>query len=547
MSNCIEKIGCPKCNSDNSLQVFQADDGTYNGYCFSKCGYVDDPYKDKPVGYKPVSLSKSPEQIAEELEEIAECKPMANQERKLGQAVMKHFGVVTSVSQKDGVTPDVTYFPYTSKGEVVKYKCKLRAHKKQWSIGESKGVDLFGWEQAVKAGVRKLYITEGEEDCLALTLILKKFQKAEYVDHTPVVCSLPNGAGNAKRDLSKLLSKINSAFQDVVLVFDQDEAGEKAVADVLSIAPKWLSVNLPCGDANECIMTGHAKAAFNAITFRADKPKNSRIVRGSELIEAGRVEAQWGVSYPWDGLTDITRGIRKGETIYFGAGVKMGKSEVVNALADHLIRAHNWRVFLAKPEEANAKTFKLLVGKSAGCIFHDPTIPFDYEAYDKHAPAIADKVFMVNLYQHLGWETLKGDIISAVSDGCEAVIIDPITSLMPDNAAEANEKLQEIAKELSAMAMDLDIVIFIFCHLKAPTSGDPHERGGKVLSNQFAGSRAMMRSCNYMIGMEGNKDPELTPEQRNFRDIIVLEDREFGNTGKVGLFWDKNTGLFNEV
>jgi twinkle protein len=226
----------------------------------------------------------------------------------------------------------------------------------------------------------------------------------------------------------------------------------------------------------------------------------------------------------------------------------MGKSEVVNALAEHLIVEHDWKVFMAKPEEANRKTYQMLVGKAAGRIFHDPNIPFDFEAYDKYEPLIGDKAIMVNLYQHLGWETLKGDIYEAAAEGCKAIIIDPITNLTVGmSSAEANEKLVSIAAELSAMAMDLNLVIFIFCHLKAPEGGAPHERGGKVYSNQFAGSRAMMRSCNYMLSIEGNKDPDLPKEERNIRTINILEDREFGASAKVPLYWDDKTGLFNEM
>ena len=545
MGNCVEKLP-HSCGSQDGLQVFEGEDG-YNGYCYACNTFVPDPYKNKPRGYKPTVIRKSDEQIAQELADINECVSIGLPERKLHVKALEHFGIKVGVSEKDGKTPTVTYFPYTRDSKVVKYKCVLIANKKMWSVGDSADIDLFGWEQAIKTGERRLYITEGEYDAAALFTIIKKHNTGDFKDMTPAVCSLPNGAGQAKAVISKLLPKIKRHFQEVVLVFDTDQAGRKAVDDVMAIAPKWLDAVLPCKDANSCLMEGHSKAAFGAVRFRAAKPKNSRVVSGKSLIEAGRKESQYGVSYPWEGLTNLTRGIRKGETIYIGSGVKMGKSEVVNALADHLIRAHQWKVFLAKPEEANAKTFKLLVGKAAGKIFHDPTVPFDYDAYDKWAPKIADSVYMVNLYQHLGWETLKGDIIQAVGDGCQAVIIDPITSLMPDNAAEANEKLQEIAKELAAMAMDLDIVIFIFCHLKAPTNGEPHERGGKVLSNQFAGSRAMMRSCNYMIGMEGNKDPELPVEEKNLRDLVVLEDREFGNTGKVELYWDRHTGLFNEV
>jgi len=57
----------------------------------------------------------------------------------------------------------------------------------------------------------------------------------------------------------------------------------------------------------------------------------------------------------------------------------------------------------------------------------------------------------------------------------------------------------------------------------------------------------MMRSCNYMIGMHGNKDPELSKEQRNIRTLEILEDREFGAADSIPLYWDDRTGLFNEI
>ena len=97
------------------------------------------------------------------------------------------------------------------------------------------------------------------------------------------------------------------------------------------------------------------------------------------------------------------------------------------------------------------------------------------------------------------------------------------------------------------MTKDHGFTAYIFCHLKAPNNGEPHERGGKVMSHQFAGSRAMMRSANYMIGLEGNKDPELDMLERNQRRLVILEDREFGNSDIINLYWDYQTGQFNEM
>lgn len=194
--------------------------------------------------------------------------------------------------------------------------------------------------------------------------------------------------------------------------------------------------------------------------------------------------------------------------------LNISKSELLNDIAAHFVKEHGIKVFMAKPEEANKKTYKLMCNKIAGSVFHDPDVPFDYEAYDKAGETLRGNLVMVNLYQEMSWDHLKMDIVNAAAMGCKAVFIDPITNLTNGmNSADANTKLQEIAQSLSAMAVDLDIVVFIFCHLKSPegsiskesrdkkyAKGDflnlgncPHEFGGTIQSAQFSGSRSMMR------------------------------------------------------
>lgn len=50
-----------------------------------------------------------------------------------------------------------------------------------------------------------------------------------------------------------------------------------------------------------------------------------------------------------------------------------------------------------------------------------------------------------------------------------------------------------------------------------------------------------------MIGLEGNKDPELPPEVRNIRNLRILEDREFGVSDRFQIYWNDKTGLFEEM
>ncbi len=540
-SRCVEKIG--------SIQIFQKEDGTYDGYDFATGKFIPNPYHDKPVGYAPVRLIKSPEQIAQEIQEITEYATVDLPDRKLRRESLEYFGVKIGVSEEDGITPHTHYYPYTKDGEIVGYKVRLIEDKRMWSVGNQKDVELFGWEKAVQAGGKKLFITEGECDAVALFQIFKDHNKGTpYADLCPAIVSLAHGSGGAAKELGKAIGEIRKVFKEIILVFDTDAPGKKAAEEVLRIIPDAMVATLPAKDANECLVQGRSKACYNACQFNAQKPKNTRLINGRDLHEEAKEPPKYGVSWPWKHITEATRGIRLGETIYIGAGQKQGKSEVVNTIAAHCIKEHGWKVLLCKPEEANKKSYKLVLGKLAGKFFHDPTKPFDMAAYDKAGEVVGDNLLLLNLYQHVGWDTLKGDIRQAALEGCKAIIIDPITNLTNGmDAANANTKLQEIAQELAAMALDLNVVIFIFCHLRNPEAGPPHERGGEVLSSQFAGSRAMARSCNLMLGLQGNRDPALKPEERNMRTLILLEDREFGETGRYGLYWDAATSLFNEI
>lgn len=154
---------------------------------------------------------------------------------------------------------------------------------------------------------------------------------------------------------------------------------------------------------------------------------------------------------------------------------------------------------------------------------------------------------MYGEYSKVEWSQLKKEIRYVVTaEGIRDIIIDPITCLTVGmGSGEANERLVEIAADLAAMAKELQFTYYVFCHLNAPQSGPPHERGGHVLSTQFAGSRAMMRACYYMIGLEGNKDPE-QPNLKNVRHLVLLEDRNFGETGRIPLIYNGNTGRLLE-
>jgi twinkle protein len=567
---CIDKLP-HSCGTKKGLQVFaDTETGKVNGFCFSCKTFVANPYgEEKTIENVTLPKAKTEKEIQAEIAEVSGFPVLDASSRKLRAKHLDLFGIKISVSEEDGSTPQAMYFPMHKNGKLTGYYVKtLSSPKYTWAIGDVKGVEPFGWQRARKSGAYKLIITEGLEDAVAVEAVFDRHGKEEY---HPAVISLPNGVNSVRNSLTQIADEAGRIFKEIVLCFDNDKAGQEAVEEAMLIFPNALSVTLPEKDANDCILKGATNAAFKALSFHAAKPKNTRIIIADESFhELAREPTPFGeLTWPYPTMNKLLRNIRFGETVYIGAGVKMGKSELLNDIAGHFIKAHNIPVLLAKPEESNKKSYKLMCNKMVGKVFHDPEVEFDYEAFDKAGKMLQGKLLMIDLYQHLGWDTLKKDItIAARAFGVKAVFIDPITNLTNGmNAADANTKLQEIAQELSAMALDLNIVIFIFVHLKAPEGNItkearikkynenqyiklgncPHEYGGDVLSAQFAGSRAMMRSCNLMIGLEGNKDPELPDNIRNMRWLTILEDREFGNNATVPLYWNRNTTLFTEV
>jgi twinkle protein len=554
------------CGTKKGLKVFSNDDDTITGYCFSCGTFVKHPYGEDVKLDIPKRKEKTSEDIQAEIAEVQTYPVTDVPERKLRADVLDSFGAKTSMSETDGVTPTAIYWPVTKDGTLTGYHVKsLNKQFAPFSVGDTRGADLLNWVQAKGSGAYRLIITEGPEDMASVRRVYQLYGKEEY---QPAVVSLPHGAGSAKGVLQKHSEEINKFFKEVILCFDNDKAGQTAVENAMSIIPKALSVTLPSKDANECLVNGQGKALFNAF-FSASKPKNTSLVFGSTLHYEARAPAKFGeLSWPFPAMNDATRGIRLGETYYLGSGVKMGKTTLRNQIATHIIEQNRSKIFMASPEESNSKTYKLLAGQVVEKIFHDPKIEFDEKAYDRAGEVLKDNLALVNLYQHIGWESLKKDIVEAANWGAKAVFIDPITNLTNGiDAASTNTMLQEISQDLSRMALDHNLAVFIFCHLKAPEgniSADqrlnkykqgkfhrlgncPHEMGGDVLSNQFAGSRSMMRSCNMMLGLEGNKDTELEKEVRNMRWLTILEDREFGLSESFPIFYNDKTGKYYEA
>lgn len=533
------------CGTRRGLQVFLEEDGRYTGYCFRCHTHIKDPYADKEEGYTPPApVVKTQEEIQKELNFVKSLPTEALPDLKLSKSTLEYFGIKLGFDRETASKVQTHFYPYEREGEIVAYQARVVEQKKFFFIGNTHKIEPFGWRQALRAGGTKLFITEGQKDACALFQTLKSRAKDKTRD--PAVISLPNGTKSV-HSLQPFMDKF-SKWKEVILCFDNDDPGQKAVDEFLKMYPEAKVATLPLKDAHDMLMEDRGDELFRACVFDAKHKLSDKLVRSSSLWDLASERPQEGFSWPWPSLTNLTRGIRRGEGYYFGAGVKMGKSCVVNEIGTHLIVEHDLPVFFCKPEEENKITAQKLAGTAVGKVFHDPKVEFDTEAFERGKNLIRDKAIMYGEYGKVEWDPLKREIrYLCTAEGVRDVIIDPITTLTVGmSAGEVNERLIEIASDLASLSKELQFTYYVFCHLNSPQSGPPHERGGKVQSVQFAGSRGMMRSCYYMIGLEGNKDPEL-PKLKNIRQFSMLEDRNFGETGLVNLSYNPNTGRLLEV
>lgn len=527
----------------------------------------------------------------ETVEEVLTLPCLAIEERGINKKTAEHFGVRTALSTTDGVTPVAHYFPYTLEGKVVGFKKRdLTIPKQQKNHFTTVGYqgakcDLFGTDCCNKTGGKKAFVTEGELDAMISWQVLKE----EFSRVNPTVLSISSGTANAVQNIGqKQNMKLLSKFQEVVTVFDNDRAtlaekekgvkkGNEATADVYGLIPNILVAPLP-DDKDPCdvYLDGNPKELYwmlvKPIAYTPEGFVKYEEVR-AKAIELPILGKDW----PWKTMTRKTLGRRTGEGLYFGAGVKMGKSVLVDTVVEHIIKndvnslGEPQKAALFKFEEQPDETIKKVAGKFYrkdysnpekiifidkegqevdvwGEKIFDKTNYFSPEELERAVDSVGHSIVLYNNYGRCNWDELKGAIRHAVLvEHIEDIFIDPITRLTAGmTASEANTELERFADEISKMSQDLGFRYYCFCHLKAPVQGQPHEFGGKVMSSQFRGSRAMMQACHYMIGLEGNKDPDEPEKVQNTRYLVILDDRKYGRTARIPLFYDVDTGILAE-
>ncbi len=540
---CVEKVKhqVDHCTSEKGLQVFYDDArNKYTGYCFSCAAkgleaYVENPYEGGAKVNPP--KKKTEAEIREEIEEIRQLKPPTFTYRGIPKEYFKRSGVKLAYSEYDGETPNSFNFPFSLKGDLIGYKTILIDKKVMWSVGNIKGADLYNWEVAKKKGTKRLYITEGEWDCHALEYMLEKASGGKY---KYAVTSLPHGAGSAASVIGRMRKEIETIFDEIVLVFDFDEAGDNAVKEVQKVIPDVLVAPhvSRIKDANQALLEGEHQTFVDFVLWKARKPPIEGVVTVAQAMSKGVVAPVMGLSYPWPTVTEVMYGQRFGEATCVAGGVGIGKTAILHECGAHNISVHNEPVTLFLLEEDNVKTCWNIAGKIDSLQYNRPEVfEANKERFYETMKRLEDKLFMWNSSGNIAHRFDLPEIISAIrfnnaEYGCRFFDIDNITRIIATkSASEANEFVNKYSSELANLACELDVHIRLYSHLNVPEKGRSHEEGGEVLASQLTGSRGIMRFFPNVIGFERNKMAEGLFKSNSF--IAILKNRDYGNEQKI--------------
>lgn len=516
-----DKQPCPACPSSDGFAVYE--DG--HGHCFV-CGHHthgDGTESTKPRKKMATNLIPLEAQTFQQLSK-----------RKLTEETCKHWSYGTA--EYAGKPVHVANYRDET-GTVVAQKVRF-ANKDFLMLGEPKKAGLYG-QHLWRNGGRKVVVTEGEIDALTFS----QTQGNKW----PVV-SVPSGSKGAKGAIQASLEWL-SKFDEVVLMFDNDEPGREAVAECAPLFEpgKCKIATLPLKDASDMLQAGRVEELVNAM-WSAKEFRPDGVVAGTDLWESIVTEKKNdSVPYPWMGLNNLTHGRRRGELVLLTAGSGMGKSEVAGQIAYDGLMNHGETLGYIALEESTKRTALRLMGLNMGKKLH-----VDREGVTEMElrQAFDDTVGSgrVYLYDHFG-STDSANLINKIRYmvkglGATTVVLDHI-SIVVSGIGDGDERriIDNVMTSLATLVKETDVRLILICHLKKP-DGTPHEEGGRVTLDDLRGSGSLKQLVDIVLGLERNQQDEV---KKNWTLIRVLKNRFTGETGEAcWLKWDTTSGRLSE-
>lgn len=514
---------CTYCGSSDACAVY--DDG--HTYCFACNTRNNNVTVDNVIQFKETkTMTNSTNRVHQ-----------AIPERALSTATVKFFDV--------GVQNDQHIYPYfDNDGVEIAHKYRTVSTKTFKADGNLKSSQLFG-QHLFSAGGRYVTITEGELDALSVY----QMTGSKY----PVV-SIKTGAQGALKDCKQHYEWLDS-FEHIIISFDSDQPGKMAsqqVAELFGTKAKIVTLSKH-KDASDYLSAGDTKL-FIEQWWAAERYIPDGILAGSTLWdEVNRPIERAQVLYPWQGLNDLTYGIRKSELITVTAGSGLGKSQVLREIVHHILMDTKDNIGLMFLEESVSKTARSIMSIQANIPLHLPQesgseVPESVlrDAFEKTLGT--DRLY---LFDHFG-STNIDNIVNRVKYmakalDCSYIFLDHLSIIVSSQEnGDERKAIDEVMTRLRMLVQETGISLILVSHLRRP-EGKGHEEGASTSLAQLRGSASIAQLSDIVIGLERSAQAEDMTE-RNTTKVRVLKNRFSGLTGECcRLLYTHNTGRLSEI
>ena len=449
------------------------------------------------------------------------------QKRRISEKVCKQYRI-----HKDG---DVLRFHYFSDTGVLQ-GCKIKTKDKVFSYEGNVPGTLFGQHLFPAVG-KRIVVTEGELDAASCQ---------EVMPGWPMV-SLPSGAASAKKSIQRALPFLQG-YEEIVLFFDNDEAGRKATEEAASVLPPGkVSIAALQGDykdASDALSANDAEAVRRAI-WDAKPFRPDGIVDAKSLLEVVTTPSPPADhEYPFGGLQRKLHGIRYGELVTITAGSGIGKSSFCRELATSLLQAGERVGYLAL-EESNRRTALGLMSAAVGKSLHLG----EHERSDL-TQAYNDTLAKWNLFLFDGFGSFDPDVIYnrieylACGLDTKVIFLDHLSILLSGLDGDERQMIDRTMTRLRSLVERTGVAMFLVSHLRRTANDKNHEEGARVTLGQLRGSAAIAQLSDGVIALERDQQAATGGSDTTVR---VLKNRYSGEVGVAcKLSYDLSTCKFNE-
>lgn len=523
---------CPKCDSSDAYTIYE--DGAH---CFS-CSYSTKKKVKEMNDFKDLSTKSSTNMLAE----IKDLNSFAIMSRGISKQVIDHFGIKMAVSPEGFGRSH--YYPYTKNGTVVAYKERILP--KSFQIhGSFNDTELFG--QNAATGGKTLVITEGELDaCAVAQSFLDKYKKI-----FPVV-SIPSATG-----LKALLEQRSwiRTFESIILMFDNDEAGQAAVEKASKIigAGKVKVAKLKAKDPCEQLITCGSESLLRAY-WDAQTWSPAGLVVGEKVWEQYKQRRNTeSIPYPdcLKGLNDKLKGIRHGEITLFTSGTGSGKSTVIKEIVLDLLTKTDDKIGLISLEESVGDTAEKFIGMflRKNAVSGEDISEEDERAGFEHVFG-TERLVLLDHQGSVGDASLIDKIEYMALMGCKYLVLDHITIAVSEGTEglSGNEAIDKMMSDLLKIVKKHNVWLGLISHLrKSPGGGKSFEEGNLASIDDIKGSGSIKQISFDIIAFARNLVSE-NPNERNTIKFRVLKSRFTGLTGTAGAAtYDGDTGRLSYV